>query len=181
MDSKDVERPSWRTLTILIAASLCLSCTPSPIALTEIGQLAPNEGIAFGQVQVIENGQEQKLAVLGESKFGLFLQNKNTSESIFVPIKKDGNFVWHLPAGQYRIAGFEWKTYNTLSGQVFAEFTATKAKATYIGTLLIRFHGSRYVISVGDDFEKAAATTLSHFPQLQGKMVNALMSLEARR
>ncbi len=123
---------------ILILVMLPLAgCASSAIDFSKLESLPPDEGIVFGRVKVIEGGKEKILSLLGESKFGLVLLPENSSDAIYVPLKGDGTFIWHLPSRRYTVASFEWHNSGILGGRVFATFKASKNKTTYIGTLTL--------------------------------------------
>jgi len=170
-----------RLLRFFLATALLAGYASSPVELADSAAPAPGEGVAFGRVQLDEEGGQPGLTLFGESKFGLFLTAENSSEAVFVPLGADGAFVWHLPAGRYAIAGFERRRYGTLTGRVNASFAVREGRAAYIGTLAIAFSGLRYAISVVDDYETASKAVLQRFPALQGGMARDLMHLEESR
>ena len=160
---------------------LLTGCASSPIDLSEIKLLPQDEGIVFGRVKVIEGGKENKLSLFGESKFRLTILPDNSSKAIYVPLKDDGMFAWHLPAGSYTIASFEWHSYGTLGGRVFASFRVLSNKATYIGTLTLSLTGSRYTMFVADDYEASSITFKDKFPNMNEESIRSLMQLEERQ
>lgn len=168
-------------LLVLLATALVAGCATSPIELAPATVPAPGEGVAFGRVQLIEDGEQTGLTLFGESKFGLFLTAENSPEAVFVPLEADGAFVWHLPAGRYAIASFERRRYGTLTGRVNAGFEVRAGRAAYIGTLAIVFSGLRYAISVVDDYETASKELLQGFPDLREGLARDLMRVEESR
>jgi hypothetical protein len=168
-------------LFFILIILLLTGCASSPIDLSEIKLLPQDEGIVFGCVKVIEGGKEKKLSLLGESKFRLIILPDNSSKAIYVPLKDDGTFIWHLPAGSYTIASFEWHSYGILGGRVFASFRVLKNKATYIGTLTLSFTGTRYTMFVVDEYEASSITFKDKFPDMKEEAIRYLMQMEERR
>jgi len=161
---------------------LLTGCATSPIDLSEIKSLPQGEGIVFGRVKVIEGRKEKNLSsVLGESQFRVIILPDNSSKAIYVPLKDDGSFIWHLPEGSYTIASFEWRSHGTLEGRIFANYRVLKNKATYIGTLAISFSGTRYVTYVADEYELSSVTFKHKFPDMQEEVIRYLMQMEGRR
>jgi hypothetical protein len=160
---------------------LLASCASSPIDLSESQSLPQDEGIVFGRVKVFDGEEEKKLSLFGESKFSLIILPDHSSEAIYVPLKNIGRFAWHLPAGGYTIASFEWRSYGVLRGRVFADFSAPANRATYIGTLAILFAGEQYAIYLIDEFEDSYKAFEDNFPDWNKAVVKHLMQLEERR
>lgn len=106
---------------------------------------------------------------------------ENSSKPIYVPLKDDGSFIWHLPAGSYTIASFEWRTYGVLQGRVFACFRAFKNKPTYIGTLTLSFMGAHYTIFVVDEYESSVKKFRDKFPDMKEEVIRYLMQVEEKR
>ncbi|PLX94604.1 MAG: hypothetical protein C0621_05350 [Desulfuromonas sp.] len=166
--------------------ALCLftfftGCMTSPLNITHFESFAPEEGIVFGQISVITGGERQPLSFLGESKFGLFVTAKQDSKPFYIPLRGQGVFYWHLPAGTYSIAGFEWKSGLTTNGRISASFSVAQRKATYLGHLKIAMTGPLYRLSLTDDTETANTKALATFPKLQGTLNKQLMKLKEVR
>jgi hypothetical protein len=147
----------------------------------EAGSLPPEEGIVLGRVRVMEGGEEQWLSLLGESKFGLVLLPGDPSQAVYVPLKDEGSFAWHLPAGRYTISSFEWRSHGVLTGRVFATFDVRRDEAVYIGTLSILFTGNRYSLGVVDDYGAAVEDFAQRFPDVDRVVDRRLMCLEEKR
>ncbi len=96
-------------------------------------------------------------------------------------LKDDGFFIWHLPAGSYTIASFEWISYGVSKGRIFADFRVLKNKATYIGTLTLSFTGSHYTTFVADEYEFSLSTFKNKFPDMKEEPIRYLMQMEERR
>ena len=160
---------------------LLTGCASSPIDLSEKESLPQDEGIVFGRVKVVERGKEKKLSLLGESKFGLILLPDNSSNAVYVPLKDDGAFIWHLQSGSYTIASFEWRSHGILRGRVFACFRVCKNSINYIGTLTISFSGARYTLFITDEYEASSITFKNKFPDMKKEMIRHLMQTEKRR
>jgi len=160
---------------------LFTGCVSSPIDFSERESLPYDEGIILGRVKVIEGGEEKKLSMLGESKFRLVILRENSSKAIYVPLKGDGTFIWHLPSGRYTVASFEWHSSGILGGRIFASFKVLKNRATYIGTLTLWFSGARYTLLIADEYESLSVTFKDKFPEMKEEATKDLMKLEERR
>ncbi|MDW7646467.1 MAG: hypothetical protein SCI25_15690 [Desulfuromonadales bacterium] len=157
-------------------------CVSSPISLSEEGSLAQGEGIVAGSVRLLDEGEEKGFSsVFGESLFGLFVTGPETSAATYVPLKGEGDFIWHLPGGEYQITGFEWRSGLTISGPIGAKFRVVSGEAAYIGTLVMSFYGGRYVVNITDEMESTADRVSLQFPALKGKITKDVMTLEERR
>jgi hypothetical protein len=166
---------------IFLVILLFAGCATSPIDLSEIKSLPEDQGIVFGRVKVIEGGKTENLSsIFGESIFGVIILPDNSSKAIYVPLKNDGSFIWHLAEGGYTIASFEWFSYGR-QGRIFAYYTVLKNKATYIGTLTLSFSGGRYEEYVVDEYELTSRTIKSQFPEMKQEVIRSLMQMEKRR
>jgi hypothetical protein len=144
--------------------------------------IAQGEGIVAGSVRLLDVGEAKKLSsVLGESQFGLFVTGADTSAALFVPLKGEGYFIWHLPDGTYQITGFEWRSGITISGPLGANFRVVEGQVTYVGTLELTIYGPRYIVKINDEMESSANMVAIQFPALKHQMKKDLMTLEARR
>ena len=168
---------------LLGAAFVALAgCASSPISLSESGSLAQGEGIVAGCVNLLKEGEVKRLSsVFGESQFGLFVTGANASAAMFVPLKGEGDFIWHLPGGVYHITGFEWRSGTTISGPIGANFQVVDGQVAYIGNLVMNFYGSRYIVKITDEMESTAKRVALQYPTLRGQITKALMTLEERR
>lgn len=168
---------------LLGAALVALAgCTISPINLSESGSIAQGEGIVAGSVRLLDEGEAKSLSsVFGESQFGLFVTGTDTSAALFVPLKGEGDFIWHLPEGAYQITGFEWRSGITLSGPIGANFRVVEGQVAYVGTLELTIHGPRYIVKINDEMESTANMIARQFPDLRHQVTKGLMTLEERR
>lgn len=166
---------------LLLLASLLAGCATSPIILSEDGALPPEEGIVLGRVRVVEDGEEQSLSLLGESKFGLVLLPGGSGKALYVPLNDDGAFAWHLPEGRYTVSSFEWRSHGVTKGRIFAGFEVFKDRVNYIGTLNLLLVGSRYMVTVVDDYETAAGGFAERFPHIDRPLATDLMRIEEKR
>lgn len=169
------------SLASILIILFLTGCASSPIDYSALKPLARGEGVVFGRVKLIEEDKEAALSLLGESKFGLFLLPQKASQAIYVPLKEDGTFIWHLPAGSYTIAGFERRSYGTLTGRVFAGYRVFENKATYIGTLAITFVGTRYLIGIVDEYALSSRVLQDKAPGLKMEVISHLMHMEESR
>ena len=165
---------------------LLVGCAGAPIDLASIEGLPPNEGVAFGRVKLLADGEPQNLSsFMGESQLTVFILPDDSSEAMRFPLKDDGSFFWHLPPGGYTIATFEGLTPEFFSvhvkGRLFANFDVEEDTATYIGTLGLRFRGSRYDAFIEDDFGHAFETFTTRFPEFRRKTRKRLMTFERPR
>jgi len=125
------------------------------IDVTRVENLSPNEGIAFGRINVRVNEQDKNWGpsgsvqqikwqfAHGKYKFKLFLQSKTTNDLMISQLFEDGSFIWQLPYGQYEILSFEWRWYEPLvekwqTGQINAQFQLSPTcTICYLGTIII--------------------------------------------
>lgn len=168
-------------LTTMFTILTLTGCASSPLDYSALNPPAQGEGVVFGRVKLIEDDKETALSLLGESKFGLFVLPQNTSQAIYVPLKDDGTFIWHQPAGSYTIAGFERRSYGSLTGRVFASYRVLEDKAAYIGTLVITFVGTRYWVGLVDEFESSWRVLQARAPDLKMEVISHLMHMEESR
>ena len=168
-------------LALAFTVVLVLSgCASSPIDLSKTKSFPQNDGVVFGRVRIISDGETEKLTtIFGESRFGVLLLPDQSSKAMYVPLKDDGSFFWHLPPGGYTIAGFEYQKSTT--GRIFAHFDVIKDKVTYVGTLTIMFRGSRYAISVEDEYDSAIKEFRKRFSEIKGEARKSLLEMEKRR
>lgn len=168
--------------TVIVSFVFIAGCTTSAINLPESGSIAQGEGIVFGAVRLIGDGEEKKLSsVLGESLFGLFVTGVDTSDAMFIHPNDKGDFAWHLPNGKYQINGFEWRSGIIISGPIEATFQVHKDRITYIGTLVVVLNGSRYAVTITDNYDRATKMFATRFPFFEENISKELMDLEERR
>lgn len=177
--------PLTHSIALLHVALTCMllgACVPSPIDFTTTTSLPKDEGVVFGRVRLLEGGEEQNLStVFGESKCKLIIVSAKTSQALYVPLQDDGSFIWHLPEGNYTIASYEWRSYGTLTGRIFAGFNVFHSRANYIGTLLITIAGARFNVDIVDDYETALSTVQDRLPFSAESLTKQLMKMEPRR
>ena len=170
------------TRAIIVVLMLYLSgCASSRIDFTGMESLGTDEGTIVGRVQLFDKEEEQRLSSFGESMFRVLLVPENKSETIYVPLKGNGTFVWHLPAGNYTIASFDRYGPGEVQGRIFASFKVNKNMPTYIGTLVISFNGLRYRIAVTDDYQSSLKYIKKRFPEVGGEMIKSIMYFEEPR
>ena len=169
------------TFAFVFTVALVLSgCASSPIDLSKTEPFPQNQGVVFGRVRIISDGETEKLTtIFGESRFGVLLLPDQSSKAMYVPLKDDGSFFWHLPPGGYTIAGFEYQ--HSKTGRVFAHFDVIKDRVAYVGTLVITFRGNRYAISVEDEYESAIKKFRESFSEITGEARKSLLEMEKRR
>ena len=173
---------SFVVLFLCAAFMALVGCASSPINLSETESIAQGEGIVAGSVRLLDDGEVKSLSsVFGESQFGLFVTGSDTSAALFVPLKDEGDFIWHIPDGVYQITGFEWRSGITISGPIGANFTVVDGQVIYIGTLEIIFLGARYIVKITDEMDSVAKMVALQFPALGGQVTKELMTLEGRR
>lgn len=156
-------------------------CAHSPIDMAGMATPPANEGIVCGQVKLLDRGEEQALSFLGESKFRLFVTPDDPSQAVYVPMKGDGSFAWHLPVGRYTITSFEWLRHGIISGPIRARFEVTPGKTAYVGTLTILYAAPGYTLAVADDYPNRVAAFREAFPHLATVPEKQLLRLEERR
>lgn len=183
---RDARRPVT-TWACALALALLSACTASPIDLAETSALPAHEGIAFGRVRFVLDGEatENFTSILGDSSMSVLILPEHSSHGTYAPLRGNGYFFWHLPAGGYTVAGFEGRSSPNagyhIQGRVFADFQVAPDTATYIGTLTLLLKNNRYARAVSDDYEPAVAEFRQRFPQRQGEVRKALMVLEKER
>lgn len=170
-----------RFLPMILSVSLT-SCA----SIDYPGGDAPSSGesVVVGRVRVISDGVEIK-QLYGKGNFLEFnvqILPESSSKAISYQLKGDGTFFWRLKPGRYTIASFEWQSPITVnSGRIFAEIDVPVGiKSVYVGTLVIRFAGSQYEISVVDEFD-SSETNLEPRLAKVGTPSKALMRPERRR
>ncbi len=166
---------------ILLALAACV--TPLPNVVTAI----PGQSIAFGKIDVLENGQPPKWTTgefafieITSGRFRILLIQEATSKLIHHDLENDGSVHWSLAPGKYLVAGFDWTdgSRNT-SGQIRAHFTIPDGvPAVYFGTLALSLSSGRYGIEIRDEFDDAAAALAEKMSGFAGTPIKNLMELE---
>jgi len=175
----------WMAL-LLAAGAMGLGGCPGHVMELREGMSVPvTEGVAFGRVKVAVDGVvKRSLAPYGLGTLGLAIVSEATERGEFVILAGDGVFFLHLPAGRYRIAGFEGMAPHASSsaaGRIAGVFDATPGTACYLGTLVLDFRGSSYDLSVADDFAADRGLPRTRFSNLDLPVGRCLIALEARR
>jgi hypothetical protein len=179
-----------RTLAVVTSSILLLVVLASSIDLSRAPATPENDGVAFGRLSVVYNGQEVKnvrsqVTLFGDTWFDLVLLADGTSRAQSAPLDGDGYFFWRLPPGGYTIVGFEASTPTVASramrGRIAAAFLATANTVVYVGTLRLVFQGERYATRVEDESEHAVQRFRKTFPNISSPIANSLMVLEKAR
>ena len=176
------------TLSILLLPVLFSGCYPSSrIDLPETKSIPTNEGVVFGRVKIINDGEVMTDFHTGYnvSMMRIVILPDDSSEKIEYAFYHDGSFVWHLPPGGYTIGTFETKrrpfTADKITGRIFAHFDVVNDEVTYIGTITLDFKGLRYRKFVEDEYELAIEQFRKKFPEIKREPRRSLMVLEKQR
>ncbi len=176
------------TLSMLLLLVLFSGCYPSSaIDLPETKSIPTKEGVVFGRVEVIYDGEVMTDFHTGIdiSMMEIVILPDDSSEEIEYAFYHDGSFVWHLPPGGYTIGTFVAKrrpvTTRNILGRIFAHFDVVKDEVTYIGTITLAFRGPRYSKFVEDEYEAAIEQFRKKFPEIKREPRRSLMVLEKQR
>lgn len=176
------------SFVVAISATLSfIACAPSPIALMNTEAVQSDEGVVFGRVKIVSNGSEWEnfSTIFGESRMSVLILPTDSSQGAYYPLRGSGSFFWHLPSGDYTIAGFEGITSGFFSqrikGRIFARFKVVPGEATYIGTLTLLFVGNRYSTGVEDEYGSTLDEYRKRFPQIRLEHRKDLMLMEVGR
>lgn len=178
-------RPLRLWVWVLILEFL-FGCAGPAIELPPDATLPETEGVAFGQVRLTSDGEEQNLSsFLGESKLSVILLADDDQAPIRHHLRDEGYFFWHLPPGTYTITSFQGLTPEFLSshmkGRIFARFNVLEDLATYIGTLNIAMTGHQYGLFIENDSPRALPKFKERFPNIDLETKTDIMILEPRR
>jgi hypothetical protein len=102
----------------------------------------PGDGLVFGRIAVIRDGEDQLSAVPSFPKeFGWVLTQARSSKRYVVsPLTQDGLFALDLPAGTYHVTKLMYEERAGLwEGSLLAGFTVQPGTLTYLGTWQIEF------------------------------------------
>jgi hypothetical protein len=175
-------------LSILLLLILFSGCYPSSaIDLPETKSIPTNEGVVFGRVKIINDGEVMTDFHTGVdvSMMEIVILPDDSSEEIEYAFYHDGSFGWHLPAGGYTIGTFETRrrpfTAHNIHGRIFAHFDVVKDEVTYIGTISLDFKGLQYRKFVEDEYEAAVEQFRKKFPEIKREPRRSLMVLEKQR
>ena len=171
-------KPLKACLAAGAVAGLLLSCTNTvlvrPIepgtALVE----KPGQGLVFGHIAVIRDGEYQMTSLPGfPREFGWVLTQAGSGKRYVVnPLTQDGPFVLELPGGSYEVTKLMYEERAGLwEGRLPASFSVRLGEATYLGTWEITFtnlgSSSRILggvvnqlIAASDDLKQNYAGTL---------------------
>jgi len=102
----------------------------------------PGNGLVFGRITVIRDGEDQLSALPSFPKeFGWVLtQLKSGKRYVVSPLTEGGAFVLDLPAGSYEVSKLMYEERAGLwEGHLLARFSVQPNKLTYLGTWQIQF------------------------------------------
>ena len=102
----------------------------------------PGNGLVFGRIAVIRDGEDQLSALPSFRKeFGwVLIQLKSGRKYVTSPLTQKGMFVLDLPAGSYEVSKLMYEErVGFWEGQLLARFTVQPDKLTYLGTWEIQF------------------------------------------
>jgi len=102
----------------------------------------PGNGLVFGRIAVIRDGEDQLSALPSFPKeFGwVLIQLKSGRKYVTSPLTQKGMFVLDLPAGSYEVSKLMYEErVGFWEGQLLARFTVQPDKLTYLGTWEIQF------------------------------------------
>lgn len=169
------------TLSMLLLLILFSGCA-SPIDLSEAKSIPKNEGVVFGRLKAISDGEIQTFStIFGESTMSILILPDGSSKGTYFPLKDEGFFFLHLPPGGYTIASFEGHFSPAMRGRIFAHFDVFQDEVTYIGTVTLVFAGARYRRFVEDEYEVAIEQFREKFPEIKREPRRSLMVLEKQR
>jgi len=187
-----------RVMSALSLLVIVCGCT-KVIDVNRVENLSPNEGIAFGRINVKVNGQDQnwgtagylqhlkRTSAGGQGEFRLFVQSITTNEIMLSQLIEDGSFAWGLPFGKYEILSFEWKWYEVLvykylRGQIHAQFEISPTcRICYLGTMIIdldKEHSRHKNIQVLDEETEATRKLQQISPGLSVNIGKQLVQVE---
>lgn len=189
---------SSRVLSILLLLVLVAGCT-KVIDVNLVENLSPNEGIAFGRINVRVNGHDQnwgasgylehakRMTAGGQGECSVFVQSLTTNEIMLSTLVEDGSFSWKLPYGKYEILSFEWHWYEVVSDKwvrvpITAQFEIAPAcRMCYLGTMIIDVDKQQLIpkhIQVIDERADATRRLQQIFPSLPQKIDKQLLQGE---
>jgi len=184
-----------RVLSTLLLLVLVGGCT-KVIDVTRVENLSPNEGIAFGRINVRVNGHDQhwgtagslehakQMSVGGQGECRVFVQSLTTNEIMLSNLLEDGTFSWELPYGKYEIRSFEWHWYEVivdkwLRVRITAQFALSPScRICYLGTMIIdvdKEQLKRKHIQVVDEETDATPRLQRIFPGLSENIEKQLL------
>jgi hypothetical protein len=102
----------------------------------------PGNGLVFGRIAVIRDGEDQLSAIPSFRKeFGWVLtQLKSGKKYVTSPLTQHGMFVLDLPAGSYEVSKLMYEERDGFwEGHLLARFTVQPDKLTYLGTWELQF------------------------------------------
>lgn len=167
-----------------------IGCASIDLTDLDMTALPENEAMAYGQIKVFigdKPAQWSSSAVaalinaqftIRDGRFFIHFVNESSEAKYDQEIHDDGSFYWHLPAGNYFVAGFEWRReggdfLTKMHGPIRARIEIpTHSSACYLGSLRIELQDEgrgrgRYKISVIDELEEASTTMAQRFTRLK--------------
>lgn len=173
-----------------LAAMFWLSLGCASIDLTDLDMTAlpDNEAMAYGQIKVFIGEKAAHWSTsaqaalinsqftMNDGRFFIHLVNESSEAKYDQEIHNDGSFYWHLPAGNYFVAGFEWRReggyfMTKMHGPIRARVEIpSRSSACYLGSLRIEFQDAGrgpYRISVIDELDEASSTMTQRFTRLK--------------
>ena len=140
-------RRSGRLSYLLAAASIASSLSGCaefirPVQPGDSVVAKPGDGLIFGRVAIIRDGEDQMPALPRFPKeFGWTLKQLKTGKQYVVsPLTEDGIFVLALPAGSYEVTKLMYEERVGLwEGRLPARFSVQPDGVTYLGTWEIEF------------------------------------------
>jgi len=180
--------PSWRDCKLVCLVPLLVSaCAGTPVAVTDIETINPDEAVVFGKVilEELKKGELVDVNTGGLNTFRLYILSDQSEEMLNFKMSKEPLFYWKLPPGEYVIAEFLWATTwgsGSKSGRIFSKFEIREnEKCIYLGSLKMTFFGIQYTMAIEDTYQETYQEIKKKFPGLTAVPVRRLMQLEDRR
>lgn len=164
--------------------------TKSPIDFSAMRTIPENEGVVFGRIKVLKDGEPfnwgQPKAVtlflsLGSyiegDYFTVFVKEGATQKQFSYILTEGGSFYWHLPPGNYNITGYRFATgtkhiETELPPEAIWRFTLSAGELAYVGTLKTEIGKSGVV---EDEYDQALRGLKDKFTEIKVEPVKRLL------
>jgi len=157
-----------KSLNVVVLALLLTWGCSVPPTIKDAEQIPDDASIAFGSVEVYEDGELQEWGTrfFGYDHFYLIILPPDTSEAITYKLAKDGVFFWALPPGEYILLGYAWHDdVMQRTGRIATKFSVPESGAdTYIGSIEIQANVAMLVPRFEDRFERVMQSYTAKYP-----------------